>query len=728
MNISGSFTLRRVIILLLAIGACVCAAAGTWLCIAINLYYQPDIVAASLTHAARRNLGATLEVESIETGLLSGIQLRNMTLHVAGTRVTCEQAQLRCSLLALGFKRLVLREVALAGASLTAAGRSSPRPPVTTARRLDVLVLPSALQISTSRATFGPCTLDNISLRADDISVFMPFTIHGAATVADAPLARVTLSARVSIARRTCSATISGRDLPAALLRALTGNGTEWQEGTADVNLQAEAAWNRPIQLDGTLTLADARVFIPPATPELPAISCADLDAALDFSATLDPTTSALTILRLEGSLLESPLTGSGTLRQRGRRLDGDAALQLPDFDLGRLSDRLSLDGPAALQHLRIDGVCDLQLRIDSQSSRRSMPGLVITFKGNPITLPLLGQLRPRIWGEVGIDPTTIRLANLRLGTSELSVTLAGDIASYWRWPPRSSVRVISSDMHFDTLLGDPAVAAQYEIGPIDLGGLFFAGPINLGDIGFLGIPLGSVQGAYRLADNQVQIDSLQGTVGTGRFVLDAQIDLGVKGLDYYGRLRLDAAPLRLMTPLVGPLPPELRQAVLSGTCAVKGGGTAPGRMLAAVRGDAMLSVNGLAVTGRSLAPQLARYIPPDRLQAITMESAQFDLQLRNARIACPGIVAGHPIELLPRGEIMLDGALDMRAELHIDPAVLDSAGTLVRYLPRDDGWVSLPLAIGGTLANPQVQLAEDTMQYLLQKTLPNMLKDLLRQ
>ena len=44
---------------------------------------------------------------------------------------------------------------------------------------------------------------------------------------------------------------------------------------------------------------------------------------------------------------------------------------------------------------------------------------------------------------------------------------------------------------------------------------------------------------------------------------------------------------------------------------------------------------------------------------------------------------------------------------------------------PRDDDWVSLPLTIDGTLDDPQVHMAENTMQYLLQKTLPNMLKDM---
>ena len=585
MKIPRPFSLRRACLLLLAAIACLVLAGGIWLCIAIKLYFQPDLVAASLKDAARNHLGASLAIGSINTGLLSGRRLQDVTLCLAGTTISCPQAQLRCSLPALGLRRLILREIELRDACLTATGsQRAQRVPAGTGHRgrqpLAVLVLPTALHITHSRAILKTLTIDDINIRAPDISVFMPFTLSATAIIANAPLSRITLSARVSIPRRTCSATLAGNSLPAGLLEILTGTAVEWHQGAIDLNVQSNAAWNRPIDCNGTMTLSDARMFMPAAVPALPPLIGTGIDAALEFAATFDPTLSELTILRLTGSLLGSPLKGSGSLRQRGRRLDGDALLQLPGFDLGRLSDRVRFDGPGPLQHLRLDGICDLELRLSNDSGRTALPALVLSFKGNPITIPLLGQLRPRLWGEIGIDPATIRLANLRFGTPELSVTLSGDISDYQRWPPRSTVQIVSSRMHFDTLLQNPQIAAQYEIGPIDLGDMRLEGPINLGDIAFLGIPLGNVQGTYRIADNQVRIDRLQGSIGAGRFVLASRIDLSVKGLDYYTRLRVDAAPLRLLTPLVGPLPPELRESRLSGTCAIKGGGTAPGQFV----------------------------------------------------------------------------------------------------------------------------------------------------
>jgi hypothetical protein len=124
--------------------------------------------------------------------------------------------------------------------------------------------------------------------------------------------------------------------------------------------------------------------------------------------------------------------------------------------------------------------------------------------------------------------------------------------------------------------------------------------------------------------------------------------------------------------------------------------------------------------------PQLSSIIKSDKLQKISFQKANLQFKLRSGAVEVEGALISPMIELHPSGEIGLDSSLDLEANMKISPELFTGSTNLANYLPHEDGWVTLPVKIEGTLQKPIVSLDRDTLNYIIKETLPRLLMDML--
>ncbi len=726
--------------------------AGACIVFYANLYITPAIVKNSIRFAAHKHLGRTVVFSSVEKKSLRTIVLRDIRIQAhqpgeTGDIMACPEITIQFAVIPLLAKKLVIREIEFLQPTislLSAPNRpfrliGSAKQQPDTGRHLDLLPLPSHIAIDEGTLTVSTTggntvTLEDIAVLVDTISLLAPIDIIAEARFRESPESRLNCDGTVTIPWKEiiidktiknirCTGDISLAAIDLAKLAAYgSPQDAPLESGALSVSAHVATDFQETVKLDGTISLQGASYMLP-ATRKT---SLEDIDTDLQFEAEYAIPKKTFTIQKLTGTCLTSPFTGTGSLRRLGNTFRLNGSLHAKQFSLDSLFNRLQQPPETLTSGLRLAGDIDLRTSVSGPISPSLFPTIVMGFKGNRILYPGLGTFEPKMRGSVRIDRNTITLADFKIGTPHLSVTLAGDLRGYRNWPPNSSIRIVSSTINFYDLFAATDTEPAKTLGPFNLGNLAFSGPINLGNIVFFQIPISNAHGNYRLADNKLHIEDFTGNIDDGGFSLGSSIDLGVEGLDYFLHLKLSEVPLKSVTKLMPASYAGFFEGTVSGSCALKGNGTDPERFIDNLRGDADLAVNGAGIRGMNMMPELSRFIKSSALGNIKFDKAQLHLQLRNGIMDVDGVLASKTLEMYPDGEVALDGSLDMTADLRIAQDIFSGDMNISRYLPREGRWISLPVTIEGTLQDPQVGLSEDTLNYLIKEALPNLLMDLL--
>ncbi len=714
--------------------------AGLALGVAAGLYYKPHTVKQALVSGVQQQLGRRVAVGGVETHLLHGIVLHDVVIDASypwerGPLLECRRITMQCSLAALLLKKLVIRNVALQrpalqigldhGGSFRFFGRGS-RKKIPGAP-LDMLFLPAGLALTDAAATvttpagMPPLQFSSVQATARNISIIRPFPFSVTAEI-DTHSSSLACRGTASLSKKSVTAKMRFEEVRTDLLKYfITAPDFVVSGGTLSGDATIAIAPEKPVSLQGTLELE--QFALPPAS------SRPGLDNAggrLSFDADYDPVRKKLTLDTADGEFIGSPVSLGGTLTLHDTRKTISAVLQSGKLSLDELFARLRLPSELPLAGARLAGNARLEMRLAGPIGPSLFPTLLLTFNRNRVIYPPLGGIQPSLSGSIRMDRNDITLTDLKIATENMSFTLAGDVNGYRSGFPKSNVRVVSSVIDFERMIEYSDESPAGDIGPFDLGGLVFDGPIRLGAITFFGLPMSDVGGRYLLKDNTLSIKDFSGNIDDGRFSLAVNVDLGTRGLDYYAYIKFSRAPLKRIITAYAPEYAQFLDGRASGTCALKGTGTSPVRFLDSLKGDAVITVTDSAIKGVDLIPELARFVKADRLSAITFNRAELQLRLRSGRIDADGFFAGPDLELLPSGEIGLDSSLDMTADVYIAPDIFSDDLKIAKYLPRRGNRISLPITIRGSLQKPEAALAEETLNYLIQESLPRMLLDML--
>jgi len=406
--------------------------------------------------------------------------------------------------------------------------------------------------------------------------------------------------------------------------------------------------------------------------------------------------------------------------------------LKAEDFPLENFFKRLSAKMPWMLDGASLSGKADMTVNIEGELPDSVFTKFSINFKGNRLNYKPLGGFQPDLEGSGTVDNNRIALRDLKIGVRGSTITLAGEVLNYLRGTPQSDVRIVASHIKLSDfmLTGASAEDAEKEeVGPFDLKGLTLGGPIDMGSVAFLGMLVNNLRGNYMLADNQLSLKELTGTIGQGQFRLSGAVNLGVKGLDYALDLNLDRASFKELSKIVSPMYENFVDGTISGNCTVKGNGVTPLRFVKNLEGKGFFTVQNALFKGLSLGT-IGSFMRMDGGDGLRFDQGQVQLKLRDGTVDVNGGFVNPDLGLYPTGSVGFDSSLNIDTVMKLSPAFSRRmmSEKILQYFPQEDGWIALPVEIRGTVYEPQISLSKEVMNVFIEKVMPAVLNEMLKE
>ena len=347
------------------------------------------------------------------------------------------------------------------------------------------------------------------------------------------------------------------------------------------------------------------------------------------------------------------------------------------------------LEGRIVISSFRIDGL-ELTLRSDSRG-RMAIDSLVQTFPDS--------------------DGHDSRFAVLVEKASVRDARLVVERAQAAKGERTETVRMSGVDVSLDGLRFKPDLSGRARIN---------AAVVEAG-----GLNLREAKAALRFDGDALHLDSVDAGLAGGRIHAQGEAGLGTERPVY--KMSLHAASVNLSQLAASLLAEDtpLRisgEAELSAELSSRGGGGETLLQAAEGRGTLLASKGRLA--GSPLLARIAGLTGARSFHDLDIGGSGGDFFISDGRIASPRMVLGGPgARLVVSGSVGFDSSLDLEAWVGIGPnsgRELLAVGTLLPYLKDKDGWTNIPVAVGGTMAQPKVSVPPRAMAETMIHLIPD--------
>lgn len=462
----------------------------------------------------------------------------------------------------------------------------------------------------------------------------------------------------------------------------------------------------------GALTLENTSLVLD-ALPDAP-VEQARIQAAFNVQA--DTKTSAV---RLESLRLD--LNGI-SVQAEGRIEDLDQTprlaldVKLPSLDIPAALAALPEGFVPAADGLQPAGTLDVQARLEGPVDRGT--ALLTSARADLRAVQAtLGSMRPALSGSLDIQGNRLSSRDLVVDTPAGRARMDLSADNFFGTPLETRLNITSERLNIDALLqaaggGSPEKTKQSgantaegaeEIGPFDLP-VRADGNIKVATAVYRGLTVQDFHMSYRLIDNVLHFDDMQGRAAGGSFTQSGRVDLGRRGLAYQSTLSvqsMQAAPL--LSAFAPPLA-ETFSGLLTLDLEAAGKGTLPEALKKNLACTVRFDIADGRISGTSLSKGLAAFIDMDELRELRFDTFAGDVSIRDAQARFDAVLNSTDVRMKPKGVIGLDGALDMALAAALSPALfgkVDRRGRFAGLLADEHGWSQLPLSIRGSIEKP---------------------------
>ncbi len=751
----------KTIILIALTGVAVFAAV---LLLYAKLTLTPEKIRQTLAAEIAYYLRRDISCKEIKVGWLGGIRLNGVILHKSfpweeEDILFCPELRIKVRLIPLLLGKLFIKEVVFQephislfqrelGQYISVYGQIQRRKTISTGSRqqpFSVIFLPTHIEVrggsvvlkSTARELPQPVTvsLADVRMLITDVSPLFAFPFTLSAQVVGTQPSVFACNGEVSVPRQQLTATISlGNTDLSTFKEYFKFYQMPVKSGVVRLDAKIDLEELKVLKVSGAVQLQDVAVGIASFAQNGGAqdITLEGADATLNFAALWDIARQVITFQKLDGTVLSSSYTGEGSVKGIGETPYLKLVLKADDFPLENFFKRLSAKMPWMFDGASLSGKADMTVNIEGELPDSVFSKFSINFKGNRLNYKPLGGFQPDLEGAGTVDNNRIALRDLKIGVRGSTITLAGEVLNYLKGTPQSDIRIVASHIKLSDfmLTGSSAEDAEKEeVGPFDLKGLTLGGPIDMGSVAFLGMLVNNLRGNYMLADNQLSLKELTGTLGQGQFRLSGTVNLAVKGLDYTLDLNLERASLKELSKVVSPLYENFVDGTISGNCTVKGNGVTPLRFVRNLEGKGFFTVQNALFKGLSLGT-IGSFIRMDGGDGLRFDQGQVQLKLRDGTVDINGGFINPDLGLYPSGSVGFDSSLNIDTIMKLSPAFSRRmmSEKILQYFPQEDGWISLPVEIRGTVYEPQISLSKEVLNVFIEKIMPAVLNEMLKE
>ncbi|HEY5675060.1 MAG TPA: AsmA family protein [Malonomonas sp.] len=491
--------------------------------------------------------------------------------------------------------------------------------------------------------------------------------------------------------------------------------------GAAHLSLNLEASLQADrISSKGKIALNKVDLVL----KALPDAALKQADLTVDYAINYQLENKVLDISTLLVNFNGIALAAEGDVKLAGAEPQLALALLLNKFDLRKLNQGLPAGLVADLDKFALAGLVDGRIELAGQPSAGAKLLKGAQFQFDQVKATVAGG-QAAISGAVSYAGQVAQAEKLNLSFNEQQAQLSFKVNEPLGKIIRGEFQIEADSLDLNRLM--PATAAgsapagktegaklppverektiAEDIGPFDLP-LVMKGTLAVNRLLYKQLTMERVKADLLLKDNRLTLSSLRSELGGGELLASADIDLGVKGLAYSGQLNVGQSNL---TSLVSGLFPQAKQSVsglLEWQNSFSGRGTIPDVLLKQLQLDGTLRVGKGKVTGSPLLEQFSNLLGSPDLKVLSFNDFSGNYSLQKGLASLKADLDSSKTKLRPEGTIGLDGAMNMKLDARLAPALLESLGAakeLKQFATDADGWGMLPLQIKGTVNQPQI-------------------------
>jgi AsmA protein len=730
-------------ILIWVIGAGLLVMVG--LLVLAKVLISPERVRQTLLPLAEKALHRPVKIEEIEVKWFSGITINKLVVQEPDggeNFVAARSVQLRYQLLPLLSGRVVVDEIRLVGPSIRIVRQADGRynfsdllddkgegqgaaettaPDLTPAEKRAFNLLVSKVAIEGGTLDFHDATLDpaapylyqisSLTIEASDISLTRPFPVELQASLNAAPLI---FMGQVDLAQQTGGGKLTLNGLDVARLSPYFRDKIPGELESLLLSLDLDlTAGVKGGESRGRVILDKLSLNLQ-ALPEAP---LRNVKAVLDYAVTADLEQGlvSLSSLRLNyNDVLFPELMGNLTDLKGKPTFDG--ALTLPATELKPLLAALPAGLVKSVTALNPTGRVGAKLHLAGPLSagKALVQNGEVKLDGVQVET---GGLAPVLTGGLQLKGDTLMAKDLQLQAGDNAASIDFAAGNLFGKPITLSSQIRSQRFLLDPLLktgaapaaadGDgsaPAEQAGAELGPFDLP-LSADGTVRIAQTTYKGLAMEDFQLDYRLENNILTLSKMTGRTAGGVFEQTSRIDLGKPGLAYDSQVSIRALQAEAFLKAFAPTMAGKVFGALSFETRLSGAGTQPDSLKRNLSASGNLQLSDGRLTGAGLVAELAGFLNLPELQEIRFKEGKGNFTIKQGKVNLNGELSGQDLRMAPKGTLGLDGALDLRLDAGLAPALtakLDRKGNVSQFLTDKEGWGQLPLLVTGTASAPK--------------------------
>ncbi len=328
----------------------------------------------------------------------------------------------------------------------------------------------------------------------------------------------------------------------------------------------------------------------------------------------------------------------------------------------------------------------------------------------------LVGTLRPSVTGLVSISGDSLLTENLVLNAGDNRLQLDCEASSITQRPFSAVVNIRSDHLVIDQLLpqekassagkptastgaGAPATPPK----PLNLP-LTVSGTATIKQAFYRGLPIDGLQARYRFEKNQLHIEDLVGQVAGGSFKNKSVIDLGRPGFAYRTQLSTLGVQANPLLRVFAPKAAGSLFGLMNLDLDLAGQGTDFEVLRKQLSGQGNILLREGRVAGSSLSKELSNFLGLPELSVMGFDQAMGRFAINKGRFDLTSTLVSQDLRLAPKGNVGLDGTLNLELDLRLSPDLtekLGGSGRFAQLLVDAEGWGQVPLKVGGSVARP---------------------------
>ncbi|MFA5517245.1 MAG: AsmA family protein, partial [Desulfuromonadales bacterium] len=708
------------------------------LVLVVRFVLTPERIKEVVLPRAEAALNRPVSLGEVEVSLFSGITLRQIRVgEPAGEEsfVAAEAAVLRYKLWPLLFKRVVIDEIRLVAPHIRVVRQvdgsfnfSDLLQPKETEQKaeqpaeqqdgapIDLLV--SQIALTDGQVQFIDYQLDaanpyrlaltGLELSARDISLLRDFPFEFAARLQEGVLGGEG-SIDPGAAQGQIQLKIANVDL--AIFAPYYQDKIPGQMKSLGLNLELNAEGGREsMRSQGQIVLAPVGLVLNREKGAPLAIG----DATLSLNYAIAATAAAIDIEKATLSYSQIPVVIAGRVTDYTGAPEVNLLLTLPPLAVEQAIAQLPAELSKSLSELQPAGEVGGEFKLAGAVDKAKELLQAGELRFAPISILVNGE-RAALLGALRMDADSLHSENLQLQMGENRAEVDLKVENLFGEIPQVRSAVRAERFALDPLLQGTAApgaavsepAGKEEPFPMAIP-VQAEGSVSIGETLYKGLTIRDFDLGYRLQDNVLTIQRLNGHVAEGKFVATARVDLGKPAPVFSTKLDLQGIQAN---PLVSAFFPEAAGTVFGAMnlqASATGQGADAQALKKTVSADGKILLTDGRLTGAGLVQGLADLIDLEKLRVLSFSRSEGSFTARQGKILVDSTINGNDVRMSPKGSIGLENyQLDLALDLRVAPDLVGqlSKGKLIGMLVDEQGWGKVPVKVAGTVESPRFSL-----------------------